>query len=137
MPYHYRNDGHHLQHAHPVIELLPASTPDGPPPIKHINYSPPFQAALPSCPSLSDDVQEALTLFEEELGKADRTFEYRMEEGDLVMFDNRRVVHARRGFTEVEGEGVQRWLKGCYVDGDAGWDRLRVLEQAKRNGEWV
>jgi alpha-ketoglutarate-dependent taurine dioxygenase len=45
-----------------------------------------------------------------------------MKEGDLVFFDNRRVLHARREY----GEG-ERWLKGCYLDGEVVWDRLATL----------
>jgi hypothetical protein len=48
-----------------------------------------------------------------------------MNEGDCVIFDNRRVLHARRAFDASKGE---RWLKGAYVDGDVFFSRVRVLE---------
>lgn len=64
-----------------------------------------------------------------------------LKEGDLVLFDNRRVLHARRQFRDwtdderkergiemVEGEPT-RWLKGCYLDGDVVWDKLVVLDR--------
>lgn len=72
---------------------------------------------------------DAIHEFEVELEREDGRFELRLEEGDCVVFDNRRVLHARREFWESEGkEGEERWLKGCYVDGDVGWDRWRGLE---------
>jgi alpha-ketoglutarate-dependent taurine dioxygenase len=66
-----------------------------------------------------------------------------MKEGDLIMFDNRRVLHARRAFRDwtveertangveiTEGEPT-RWLKGCYLDMDVVWERL-VAAQARQ-----
>jgi gamma-butyrobetaine dioxygenase len=66
-----------------------------------------------------------------------------MKEGDAVIFDNRRVLHARTEFREwgdedrplnienaKEGE-ASRWLKGCYLEADAVWDRMRVLNTKK------
>lgn len=34
--------------------------------------------------------------------------------GDLVIFDNRRILHGRRAFSN----GGARWLQGCYADRD-------------------
>lgn len=63
-----------------------------------------------------------------------------MEEGDLVLFDNRRVLHSRSAFRDltpdeakergveiVEGEST-RWLKGCYFDEEVVWDKLVTLK---------
>jgi gamma-butyrobetaine dioxygenase len=49
----------------------------------------------------------------------------RLEPGQLIAFDNLRVLHGRRGFS---GEGVRR-LQGCYADRDALLSRLAVLER--------
>ena len=49
------------------------------------------------------------------------------EPGDLVGFDNRRVLHGRDGF---EPGGGQRHLRGCYIDQDDVYSRLRVLTRA-------
>lgn len=77
-------------------------------------------------------MMDAMSEFEAELEKEEGRFELKLEKGDAVIFDNRRVLHARREFEETEGmEGEERWLKGCYVDGDAGWDRWRSLEVRK------
>ncbi len=53
-------------------------------------------------------------------------FEYRLNPGDLLVFDNRRVLHARRAFDLQQG---QRHLQGCYVDRDELLSRIRVLER--------
>lgn len=50
-----------------------------------------------------------------------------------MIFDNRRVLHARRAFDASKGE---RWLKGAYVDDDVFFSKLRVLEE-RYQGRWT
>lgn len=137
MHYQYNNDNHLLRCAHTVLP------PDG-----HynalraaINYSPPFQAdpiALPN-PQIENQYYAALSEFDKALNDPKNRFERLMKEGDLVLFDNRRVLHARtafwdyteeeraeRGLEVVKGEPT-RWLKGCYLDADVVWDKLMTL----------
>jgi len=58
-----------------------------------------------------------------------------MQEGDCVIFNNRRVLHGRREFDAKEGE---RWLKGTYVDTDVFMSRWRVLhEKYKQQGDKI
>ncbi|TCD63667.1 hypothetical protein EIP91_005111 [Steccherinum ochraceum] len=134
--FHYINDGHHLHHSHPTIELAPVSVSDDPTeplPIRHINYSPPFQAPLPL--STPPEFYSAFERFARLLNRDEMRFEYTLKEGDAVVFDNRRVLHARTAFydekEEEHGEGeVNRWLKGCYVEADGVLDRGRSLRSA-------
>jgi gamma-butyrobetaine dioxygenase len=58
----------------------------------------------------------------------DEHFQYfhRLNAGDLIAFDNRRVLHARNAFKLGEGN---RHLQGCYVDKDELFSRIRVLER--------
>ena len=49
-----------------------------------------------------------------------------MKPGECVLFDNTRVLHARRGFDAAD-VGKRRWLKGGYVDKDPWLSRYRVL----------
>lgn len=53
-------------------------------------------------------------------------FFYRLEPGDLLVFDNRRVLHARNAFDLQKGD---RHLQGCYVDRDELLSRIRILER--------
>ena len=39
--------------------------------------------------------------------------EYKMEEGDIVCFNDQRVLHGR---TAYDAEKVDRWLEGGYLD---------------------
>jgi len=49
--------------------------------------------------------------------------------GDLVIFDNRRLLHARDAF---EGASGQRWLQGCYLERDEVRSRYRIVQRARR-----
>ena len=51
--------------------------------------------------------------------------EYKMVPGDMVTFNNYRVMHGRTGFT-VTDEG-SRFLCGIYMDWDIMYSRLRAL----------
>ncbi len=59
------------------------------------------------------------------------TTELKLDAGDLIAFDNRRVLHARTSF----GADADRHLQGCYIDMDAVHSRARVAkaEMANRN----
>ena len=46
--------------------------------------------------------------------------------GDLVIFDNRRILHGRDSFDPQSGV---RKLEGLYMDTDELYSRLRVLER--------
>jgi gamma-butyrobetaine dioxygenase len=52
--------------------------------------------------------------------------EFPFRPGDLVGFDNRRVLHGRGSFDTAGGS---RHLRGCYVDHDDLYSRLRVLRR--------
>jgi len=51
---------------------------------------------------------------------------FRLDPGDVVLFDNLRVLHGRTGFES----GGSRRLQGCYADRDALLSTLAVLERA-------
>ncbi len=59
------------------------------------------------------------------------TTELKLDAGDLIAFDNRRVLHARTSFSA----DADRHLQGCYIDMDAVHSRARVAkaEMANRN----
>jgi gamma-butyrobetaine dioxygenase len=49
-----------------------------------------------------------------------------LEVGDILIFDNRRILHGRTAYS-----GAARWLQGCYADIDGLLSRLAVLERAE------
>ena len=50
---------------------------------------------------------------------------FRLEPGDLIVFDNLRILHGRTGFAS---DGTRR-LQGCYADRDGVLSTLAVLER--------
>ena len=51
----------------------------------------------------------------------------RLEAGDTISFDNRRVLHARTAFDPASG---RRHLQGCYVEREDADCRLRMLQRS-------
>lgn len=140
MRFEYNNDGHYLNCAHPVLpnnlyELRAT-----------VNWSPPFQALPVKLDTLELDkaYYRALANFEQETNRRSARYAFDLEEGDLVLFDNSRVLHARTAFRdwtpeEVAEKGIEivpgeptRWLKGCYLDGEVVWDKLVALMDQER-----
>ncbi|KAL8722628.1 MAG: hypothetical protein Q9225_000934 [Loekoesia sp. 1 TL-2023] len=154
--YKYHNNHEWYQHTRPHVETVTSPhevsdyAPDADsdrlqlePSIKAINWSPPFQApflvnvgstASPLSTrggktSTSNEFRkyfEAVRHLKKELEAEEAVFEQKLEAGTAVIFDNRRIVHARR---EFENRGGERWLRGAYVDTDAFRSRLRVLKE--------
>lgn len=131
--YHYKNDGQHYKYTRPTIELAPpapGAPADAPRAIARTNWSPPFQARFPPQYGLGEDAmklrayRQAASQFAKLVEDERNMFEYRLSAGECVIFDNRRVLHARREFDASKGE---RWLKGAYLDEDVFKSRLRVL----------
>ena len=51
---------------------------------------------------------------------------FKLEPGQMMMFDNNRVLHGRTSFDPSEGH---RQLQGCYIDRDGPRSRYRVLDR--------
>jgi gamma-butyrobetaine dioxygenase len=102
-----------------------------------VNWSPPFQAPFAlrqignadALDRLSAGVNEwhgAAQTFSRLIHRPEGIYERLMKPGECVIFDNRRVLHARRAF-DVADAGKERWLRGTYVDKDPYLSRLRTL----------
>lgn len=145
--YHYTKDGQSYLQRRSMMELKrgPRILADRPfeewlPWVKDFAWSPPFQGPLTQYFGVGStqgkvsltDYLRAAKLFDEVIQKEENIFEYRLKEGECVIFDNRRVLHARREFDATQGE---RWLKGAYLDDDVYWSRYRVLEERFKEKE--
>jgi alpha-ketoglutarate-dependent taurine dioxygenase len=128
--FHYYNDGQAYRQIRHTVELVDQT--DLSSPIKLLNWSPPFQGPFAHDIGTEDGGKKLRTFhaatqrFDQLTNALENMFEYRMEEGDCVIFDNRRVLHARRAFEADKGE---RWLKGAYLDRDVYASKLQVLER--------
>ena len=70
----------------------------------------------------------ARRLFDHSLRAADFEIRFLLKGGDLVMFDNVRLLHGRTGFDPAEG---LRHLQGCYIDIDGPRSLYRVLRRRR------
>ncbi|KAF8830536.1 gamma-butyrobetaine hydroxylase [Lentinula edodes] len=163
VPFEYLYGDHHLHFSHPTIEEDHYNPGLRCPPIKCINYGPPFQAPLLLSPTSSSSLSSlspsssssalrrfylALGRFAKLLNSPENTYEDTLQEGDVVIFDNRRVLHSRTAFTDPNAvdsgrsdfdttekkKDISRWLQGCYFEGDIMKDRGRVLRAKKIAG---
>lgn len=72
---------------------------------------------------------EALMTLQRLLGDPAFAIRFTYHPGDLVIFDNRRLLHARDAF---EGSTGRRWLQGCYMERDEIRSRYRMIQRARR-----
>lgn len=80
-----------------------------------VHWSPPFEGPLRVHPDLVEPYYQAYHRFAKWLQDSEDVIELRSQPGDLLSFNNRRVLHARRGF---QLNGGQRHLQGAYVSID-------------------
>lgn len=138
VPYHYDHEEQYYRSSRPLLELseehsLSDSEGDRGRMINHVNYSPPFQgpfhisqAEYSDWSQKAEDYLSALKQFECRIEDPSRIFELKLEPGQCVIFENRRVLHARRAFDTTSGE---RWLAGAYVDEDAVHSKMFTLNR--------
>lgn len=139
VPYHYDHKENYYRTARPVLEVPDTAASPEDRTLTHVNYSPPFQGPYHINPSESPDWSEkmkeylsAIREFEKRIEDVERIFELKLEPGQCVIFENRRVLHARRAFDTTSGE---RWLAGAYVDEDAVHSKMFTLR--RNNGEFA
>jgi gamma-butyrobetaine dioxygenase len=118
--YEYRDADTCLVSVQPMIELTGKGEMMG------VFYSP----RLDDIPLLSEDDTRAYHRARKRFGSllSDPRFElrFRLEPGQLMMFDNNRVLHGRTSFDPSEGH---RQLQGCYLDRDSPRSLYRVLNR--------
>ena len=121
-----------------------------------VHWSPPFEGPLAICSENVDSYYLARCAFEcmldnslatksrllpeleastEEALKeyaATHTYEYRLQPGEMLVFNNQRLLHGRRAFQFVEGS--KRHLIGCYANIDEMLNQYRMLCRMRRSG---
>ncbi len=116
--YEYRDADTWLVAVQPMIELTGKGAMMG------VFYSP----RLDDIPLMSEEDTRAYHRARKRFGTllADPQYElrFRLEPGQLMMFDNNRVLHGRTAFDPSEGH---RQLQGCYIDRDSPRSLYRVL----------
>lgn len=101
--------------------------------LRAVNYSPPFQGPLPASTTNLPDLVLALSRFRAFLEFPEIGHKRKLNPGTCVIFDNRRIAHAREAF-EV-ASGTERRLRGAYLDDDDFLSRCEELWERDR-GIW-
>jgi gamma-butyrobetaine dioxygenase len=116
----YRDESTELVASAPPIELDVSGK------VKTIHFSPrlDFVPLLP--PEQLSAYYQARRLFDRMLRSTEFEIRFLLHSGDLVMFDNCRLLHGRTGFDPTEG---LRHLQGCYIDIDGPRSLYRVLRR--------
>jgi gamma-butyrobetaine dioxygenase len=85
----------------------------------------------PGEPAAIEAWYEAYLAFRRRVCSPGAIFERRLAPGDMVVFDNRRILHGRRALTRE----TPRWLRGCYADVDGLDATLARLDRAASQEE--
>lgn len=124
--YGYSNDGHFYSDDKPVIKIgngkhhplpriLNAADADFMETVDCVFWSPPFINSIANAAHDGDAKEfiEASKAFVEVMQRPELIYETKLPAGTCAIFDNLRVVHARKAFDMNSGS---RWLKGMYGD---------------------
>jgi gamma-butyrobetaine dioxygenase len=104
----------------PLIELDAAGG------LLAIHFSPRLDFVPLGPPESLDRYYQARRAFDYLLRSPEFEIRFLLESGDLLMMDNRRLLHGRSGFDTAEG---LRHLQGCYIDIDGPRSLYRVLRR--------
>lgn len=96
--------------------------------LKAVHFSPRLDFVPLQAPERLDAYYRARQVFDQRLRAADFEIRFLLGAGDLVMFDNCRLLHGRTGFDPADG---LRHLQGCYIDIDGPRSLYRVLRRRR------
>ena len=120
IPYRFHDADHDLRVAAPVIGL------DADGSYREIRFHNALMAPLRLPLDQIEPVYAALRRFDAIARSAAAQIVVRLRPGDVMVFDNRRVLHGRRAF---DPGGGHRHLFGLYVDAHEWRSRMRVLRR--------
>jgi len=113
------DNGSALVHVAPHLELEDGLSADGSQVLKAVRFSAKSgQYAPPLHPKQLTDFYRARRRFSELAHDERHVMSMQFKPGDLLIFDNQRLLHARSGIAPTDGE---RWVQGCYVNRDGLW----------------
>ncbi|KAH7953218.1 hypothetical protein HPB49_006188 [Dermacentor silvarum] len=93
-----------------------------------IHYNNRTLAPVQTAPHLVAPFYHALKEFAMKMRDANSELSFNMVPGDLVAFNNRRVLHGRTSFDPTK---VTRHLEGCYADIDEVFTKYRAMHSTK------
>ena len=97
-----------------------------------IHFSPRLDFVPLGPPQALSEYYRARRAFDHLLRSPEFEIRFLLQPGELLMMDNRRLLHGRTGFDPSEG---LRHLQGCYIDIDGPRSLHRVLRRRLSQGE--
>jgi gamma-butyrobetaine dioxygenase len=91
-----------------------------------IHFSPRLDFVPLQPPGTLDDYYRARRVFDQLLRSPEFEIRFLLAAGELLMMDNRRLLHGRTAFDPAEGV---RHLQGCYIDIDGPRSLYRVVRR--------
>ena len=116
----YRDETTDLVASAPPIELDAAGR------LLAVHFSPRLDFVPLGPPEVLDGYYRARRAFDYLLRSPEFEIRFLLGSGELLMMDNRRLLHGRTGFDPSEG---LRHLQGCYIDIDGPRSLYRVLRR--------
>ncbi|XP_015588800.1 gamma-butyrobetaine dioxygenase [Cephus cinctus] len=119
-----QEDGNHFH----SINRAPVLCEDDFGDIVEVNFSQPQRDSHFNVP-LEQAVEwyKAMSIFTRLLYSKENTVFFKMNEGEILTFDNRRLVHGRTGYDDDNDK--KRRIIGCYLDWDEIYSKIRVLRK--------
>lgn len=106
----------------------PVITLDSDGALKEIRLTTWLRAPLKAPLDIQQKAYRAIRTLTRYLQNPDYQLIFRYEPGDLLAFDNRRILHGRRKYDATVGE---RFIEGIYADRDELYSKIRTLRRNK------
>lgn len=113
----------------PRTELVASATPielDATGRVQAVHFSPRLDFVPLAPPAELTAYYRARRVFDHLLRSPEFEIRFLLDAGELLMMDNRRLLHGRTGFDPAEG---RRHLQGCYIDIDGPRSLYRVVRR--------
>jgi alpha-ketoglutarate-dependent taurine dioxygenase len=120
VPFLYRSKAAELYAERPLIQLSCGGA------VTAINYNSRSIAPLPLPANAARAFYAAYRRFAALLREPRFQMKFRLNSGDLVVFDNQRILHGRTGFSSAK---FPRHLRGCYLTRDSVYSEAALLRR--------
>jgi gamma-butyrobetaine dioxygenase len=120
VPFLYRSQGAELYAERPLIQLSCRGT------VSAVHYNSRSIAPLPPAAREAKAFYAAYRRFATLLRDPRYQLRCKLNDGDLVVFDNQRILHGRTGFSSAQ---YPRHLRGCYLTRDSVYGETAFLRR--------
>jgi [2-(trimethylamino)ethyl]phosphonate dioxygenase len=120
VPFHYRSKDAELYAERPLIQLSCAGE------ISAVHYNNRSIAPLRIDPRATARFYPAYRVFAELLREPGYQLRFALRDGDLVLFDNQRILHGRTAFSSAKHP---RHFRGCYLTRDSVYSETALLRR--------